>query len=82
MRYKEIKMNVAITTVDNPYDPLEDFKNWFKFDSCNQYNTCSLLAKFANTSEMFSEYENKLEISHAIDEIIKINPSLYRAITE
>lgn len=75
-------MNIAITTVDNPYDPLTDFKNWFMFDSLHDYNTCSLLAKFVNTSEMFSEYENKLETSHAIDEIIKINPNLYKAITE
>lgn len=79
-------MNVAITTVDNPYDPLNDFVNWFKFDSVyhtiDGYNTCGLLALFANTSDMFSDYENKLEISHAIDKVIAINPTLYRAITD
>lgn len=75
-------MNIAITTIDNPYNPLTDFKNWFKFDSLHNYNTCSLLAKFAKTSEMFSDYENKLETSHAIDEIIRINPELYKAIVE
>ena len=75
-------MNVAITTIDNPYDPLEDFKNWFIYDSLMNYNTCSLLANFSNTSEMFSPFENQLEISHAIDEIIKINPTLYKAIVE
>lgn len=75
-------MNIAITTVDNPFDPLNDFVNWFKFDVLHEYDTCRLLAKFANTSELFSEYENKLEISHAIDELLKLNPTLYKAITE
>ena len=74
-------MNRAITTIDNPYDPLEDFKNWFKYDMLMGYNTCEYLARFANTSEMFSPYENSLEVSHAIDELIRINPSLYKAIT-
>lgn len=75
-------MNIAVTTVDNPYDPLNDFTNWFKYDSLMGYNTCSYLAKFANTSEMFSDYENKLETSHAIDELIRINPQFYKAITD
>lgn len=75
-------MNIAITTIDNPYDPLNDFINWFKYDSLQGYNTCGYLARFANTSEMFSAYENKLEVSHAIDELLKINPKLYKAITD
>lgn len=31
----------AITTFDNPYNPFEQFSNWFLFDVEKGYNTCS-----------------------------------------
>jgi hypothetical protein len=71
---------IAITTIDNPYDPLDDFMNWFLFDSVHNYNTCAWLARFTNTTEMFSEFENKLEIEHGIDELIKVNPTFYKKV--
>lgn len=71
---------IAITTVDNPYDPLDDFLNWFMYDSVHNYNTCGWLARFTNTTEAFSSYENRLEIEHGIDELIKINPTFYKKI--
>lgn len=62
---------VAITTVDNPYDPFDDFTSWFLFDVEKGYNTCSYLDRIARTSDQLSEEENKQEIERAIDEIIK-----------
>ena len=60
----------ALTTFDNPYDPFEQFSEWFLFDVEKGYNTCAYLSRIAKTSEQFSDEENDKEIERAIDEII------------
>lgn len=60
-----------LTTIDNPYDPFEQFDSWLQFDNERGYNCCGYLARIARTSYQLSEEENALEIEHAIDEIIK-----------
>ena len=60
-----------LTTIDNPFDPFEQFTSWFLFDVEKGYNTCSYLARIAKISDDFSEKETNEEIERAIDEIIK-----------
>ena len=62
---------VALTTVDNPFDPFEQFNDWFEFDIEKGYYTCSRLARLANLSDDMSEAESNKEIERAIDELIK-----------
>lgn len=64
-------MAVMLTTIDNPYDPFEDFKSWFKYDVEHGYNTCGYLARVARTTDQFTDIENAIEIENAIDEIIE-----------
>lgn len=71
---KETNTIYALTTTDNPYDPFDDFSNWYMFDVEKGYNTSAYLARIAKTSEQLSEKENNEEIERAIDEIIKYNP--------
>lgn len=61
----------AITTTDNPYDPIDDFDSWYRFDMDKGYNSCALLDRFALTSDQLTDEENQREIERAIDEIIK-----------
>lgn len=61
---------IMLTTFDNPYDPFDDFVQWFMFDIEQGYNTCGKLARIARSSEEFSSIEDKLETERAINEII------------
>nr|DAE24008.1 MAG TPA: hypothetical protein [Siphoviridae sp. ctoiA13] len=71
----------AITTVDNPYDPIDNFNEWFLFDIEKGYNTCGYLARIAKTSEQLSDSENDEEIEKAINEIIKYDfMNLYKKV--
>jgi len=64
---------VMLTTSDNPFDPFEQFDEWFAFDESMNYHSCSYLARIARTSDELSDYDNLLELSNAIDEIVMLN---------
>ena len=64
-----------LTTIDNPFDPFEQFTSWFLFDVEKGYNTCGYLARIVKLSDDMSQKEQEDEIERAIDEIISINPS-------
>lgn len=60
-----------LTTIDNPFNPFEQFASWFLFDEEKGYHTCAYLGRIARTSDQLSEEENELENERAIDEIVK-----------
>lgn len=60
----------CLTTFDNPYDPFDQFNEWYNFDMNHGYSTCSYLARVAHTSPQLTDYENSLEIERAIDDIV------------
>ena len=61
----------ALTTYDNPFNPFDNFQEWFSFDTEMGYNSCSLLMRIANVTDDMSDTEETLEIERAIDQIIK-----------
>lgn len=63
--------NCALTTFDNPFNPFENFDEWFAFDIQHGYNTCGKLMRIANVENDMSEVEYNNEIERAIDEIIQ-----------
>lgn len=73
----------ALTTVDNPYDPITDFDNWQKFDErVLGYNSLSYLGRITKTSNAFSDEDYDLFVELAIDEIVKYNPTLYKKVVK
>lgn len=63
-----------LTTVDNPYDPFENFESWYNFDIDHGYDSCGYLDRIAKTSNALSDNENRQIIADAIDEIVKYDP--------
>lgn len=61
---------VMITTIDNPFNPLEDYDDWLLYDISHNYNTCGLLSRYADVTDDMIEPEVNKEIERAIDEII------------
>lgn len=71
----------ALTTVDNPYDPIDQFDSWYMYDMDKGYGSCSYLARIARTSDQMTDEENDREIERAIDEIIKYDfRNIYRKV--
>lgn len=64
-------MAVMLSTIDNPYDPFDNFSSWYMYDVESGYNSCAYLARIAKTSDQFTDVENEEEIERAIDEIIQ-----------
>jgi hypothetical protein len=62
-----------ITTVDNPFDPFEDFDNWYAYDRDMGYHSCEYLSRIAVTSDELSEEDQAKAIEEAVDEIVKYN---------
>ena len=60
-----------LTTVDNPYNPFEQFTSWLMFDKEKGYNSCERIARIAHFTDDMSETEIEEENERAIDEIIK-----------
>lgn len=62
-----------LTTEDNPFDPFEQFDDWFAFDTQKGYHSLSYLDRIAHTSPELSPEDYNNEITRAIDEILRFN---------
>ena len=60
-----------LTTLDNPFDPFDDFTSWFMFDCEKGHNTSSRLARIANLNSEMSQKEVDDEMDRAMDLIVK-----------
>lgn len=71
-----------LTTYDNPYDPFNQFDDWYRFDMDHGYSSCCYLARVAKPSDILSDAENEREIERAIDEIVKYDfMNIYKKVT-
>ena len=69
-----MKRRVSITTIDNPFDPFDDFTSWFMFDTEKGYYTSSKVARLTNLTDEMTELEEDEEVERAIDRLIEIDP--------
>jgi hypothetical protein len=72
-----------LTTIDNPFDPFEQFDEWFAFDTDKNYHSCSYLARITKSSEELSPIDEAIAIEAAIDEIVQLNVlGVYKKVTK
>lgn len=71
-----------VTTTDNPFDPFEQFDEWYAHDERAGYHTTSFLARIVNTSHDLSDADQHQAIEYAVDEIVRENVlGIYRKVT-
>lgn len=68
-----MKDDVFLTTLDNPFNPFEQFDQWYAFDTQKGYNTCNYLARIARSSDELSDADEDRIVEEAIDEIVELN---------
>ena len=60
-----------LTTIDNPFNPFEQFDEWHLFDKEKGYDCCERLMRIANVTDDMSSVEVDLELERAMDVLIK-----------
>lgn len=62
-----------LTTVDNPYDPADQFREWLGFDMRKGYGTLDLLGRIVVTGDALSPADQDIARELAIEEIVREN---------
>jgi len=65
-----IKEESFLTSVNNPWNPFDQFKRWYLFEMTEGYDACGMLARVERTSPEFTEEENHAEHERAIAAIL------------
>lgn len=69
-----MKERVHITTIDNPFNPFEDFASWYDFDMEKGYSSCERVARLANITDDMTDIEEEAEIERASKRLVEIDP--------
>ena len=62
-----------LSTVDNPYNPFDQFNLWLMFDKEKGYDSCERLARFVHLKEEMTQKEIEEEIDRAMNELINLD---------
>lgn len=65
---------VALTTVDNPFDVFTQFNEWNAWDEEHGYYTNGYLARIVRTSDELSIADQDVALEDGMDEIIREDP--------
>lgn len=65
---------IALSTSDNPYNPLTQYDEWYRFDNVeHDYGTASYLDRVCKTTREFGEELYSNDIEKAIDESVEFD---------
>lgn len=64
---------IALSTSDNPFNPLTQYDEWEQYDRQKGYNTSDYLARIVKTTSEFGEETYTADIERAIDEAVLHN---------
>ena len=72
-----------LTTIDNPYDPFDDFQRWFHFDVSHGYNCSGLVDLYSSVTTDLTESIRAKDTERAIDRAVELNPlGIYRKVSK
>ena len=63
-----------LSTIDNPFNPFDDFTSWYLYDISKGYNCSERVARIANLSDDLTESEANEAVEKAIDDLIVSDP--------
>lgn len=63
-----------LTTFDNPFNPFENFRDWFVFDIEKGYKCCEIVDRISNVTNEMSSTEKILAQNDAIERFIAVDP--------
>ena len=64
---------IALSTSDNPFNPLTEYDEWEHYDHEKGYNTSEYLARIVKTTSEYGDDTYTDDIERAIDEIVVLN---------
>lgn len=64
---------MMVTTLDNPYDPFDEFDSWHQFDEQHNYFTMNYIARVANTSHELTNAQMNYALNEAVQEIVQLD---------
>lgn len=71
----------VLTTVDNPYSPVDEFKKWYIWDYQHGYMTAQRVAKVAKTNRYMTDAEAQRIINGVVDDFIRLDDAgIYKRI--
>ena len=68
-----INPEIALSTSDNPYDPLTDYDRWEAYDRQQGYGTPEYLARIVRTTHEYGDDTYNEDIERAIYEAVLLN---------
>ena len=75
-------IQAMLTTIDNPYDPFDQYDRWRAYDLMRGHHTESFLARIVVNSGEQTLVDQHKNIEDAIDDIVKENiTGLYKKVT-
>lgn len=73
----------ALTTFDNPFNPFDDFDQWYSFDKEKGYDSSEKVMRLAKLTDEMTDIEENLEIERAIDRIIALDfLNIYKKVSQ
>ena len=65
---------VALTTTDNPYDPIDDYEQWYRYDSIeHSYGTQEYLDRVTHPVSEMGEEIYISDIEKEIDKAVELD---------
>lgn len=68
-----IPIHAAVTTTDNPFDPFDQFEDWYIFDHQKGYNSLEAVARLDVSSNDWPDEDQVIAYEDAVDKWVELN---------